>query len=693
MYTSHNATAHALSLYEIRIHIAQFLSRKDIASTIRVSQQWNESFYPFLFITTSISNTTKDPPLELLQQHAHLIRNLDFCSRPWRRILPPEYFFLRGCSRLTKLTCGFKDAVNYDITDLEKMNIELPAELYHYEDPAIVSSDDDFDSLFDFDDHDVTTQTLITTAPIVMTSTVTAPGLVTVADTVATMMTTNAVILPDTVTTTAAEQNSMQFTLSTNSPTPKKKSIKSNPWDLACYFVSAHASSLRELVLSNVSPNIKFWETLGQECSMTLESLTLKSTMKSTLINRKTEAAFWMACRNLISLELECPHSPSYQYSPPASFPWSSGGASSIFSRMKKVKLMSRNPNQCYDVDFLTFCPKLETLEWGVNPKCGAVALERFALAMNATSTSHIFPATSSSQTLFTDIIQQTTMTTTAGTWPHLRSIGISCSSIKDHQFAAFLRSLTTTALTMLNVGGSGFRDHSMLAMRDCSHFITIREMCLDSCPYVTSKMVSTILISCPALEVFTAERLYVIDMEQDGSPPWACLNIRELYVNIDLINSELKQSNNAGVDIPEAEGGERNDERAKEMEKLHEAERQKLIIAQLAKLTKLRVLQISRGCLHYFRSGPAVGVELLLEKGLDQLAELSHLEEIYFSGWISRPAHLEAEWMLKHWKHLNVVHRGRYTVFFNKWGHDLKTMFAADQSHWNNQEAFDVFS
>ncbi|KAF9080149.1 hypothetical protein BGX27_005699, partial [Mortierella sp. AM989] len=37
--------------------------------------------------------------------------------------------------------------------------------------------------------------------------------------------------------------------------------------------------------------------------------------------------------------------------------------------------------------------------------------------------------------------------------------------------------------------------------------------------------------------------------------------------------------------------------------------------------------------------------VELLLEKGLDQLAELSHLEEIYFSGWISRPAHLEAEW------------------------------------------------
>ncbi|KAF9343062.1 hypothetical protein BGX26_006323 [Mortierella sp. AD094] len=271
------------------------------------------------------------------------------------------------------------------------------------------------------------------------------------------------------------------------------------------------------------------------------------------------------------------------------------------------------------------------------------------------------------------------------------------CSTIDDQQFSALLR--FTTSIVELFAVGSGFGDEAMLAMHERSHFMTVREMNLDGCLNVTSKMVNILLVSCPALEALSAEKLYVIDMAQDGSQPWACLNMRELCLNIDLFDPNQEQIESADNGVLEGEGGESDkganeaEEARKALKVLQVAERQSLIIAQLAKLRKLKVLYASRGCLDYIRGGPTECVEFVLEKGLDQLAGLTQLEEIYFSGWLRPPRLQEAEWMLKHWKRLKVVHRGLYTVHFDKWGHDLRAMFTANETFRYNQEAFDVFS
>ncbi|KAG0012554.1 hypothetical protein BGZ80_011665 [Entomortierella chlamydospora] len=344
------------------------------------------------------------------------------------------------------------------------------------------------------------------------------------------------------------EQNPSQPLKSAGSQPRKKIMTILDPWGLAHYFISAHASSLREIILTCSAPTLVFWETLARDCSMTLESLTLVTDR----IEQRVETAFWMACRNLISLDLEC-----------------------------------------------------EFRSW--------------------------------------------------------------------------------------------FGDETMRAMHERSHFMTVREMDLEHCPNVTSKMINTVLVSCPALEFLLAERFYVVDMAQDGSQPWACLNMRDLRLDIDLFDPYQEYIESADNDVLEGEGGESDKEanEAKEarksMEALQVAERQKLIMAQLAKLKKLRILYASQGYLDFYHGRPKECVEFILEKGLDQLAGLTQLEEIYFDCRSYTPCLPEAEWMLKHWKRLKIVHRGVYMVYLDKAGHDLRTMFTAPEGFEIDQEAFDV--
>ncbi|KAF9372804.1 hypothetical protein BGX21_004663 [Mortierella sp. AD011] len=225
--------------------------------------------------------------------------------------------------------------------------------------------------------------------------------------------------------------------------------------------------------------------------------------------------------------------------------------------------------------------------------------------------------------------------------------------------------------------------------MHERSHFMTLREIDLDMGRNVMSEMVNEFLVSCPALEVLSAEALYVADMAQDGSQPWACLNLRMLRVNIELFDPYQEHIENADNDL-EGEGSENDKEARESMEALQLAGRQRLIIAQLAKLKKLKVLYANRNRMGFWRSGPKECVEFTLEKGLDQLAGLTQLEQIYLGRW-DQPRLIEAEWMLNHWRQLKVVQRDLYRVCFDKSGHDLSAMFAAPEGLHDNQKEFDV--
>ncbi|KAG0001513.1 hypothetical protein BGZ80_003878 [Entomortierella chlamydospora] len=640
MHTPGEATAHALSLHEIRTHITQFLSLSDITKAIRVCRQWNDFFNPLVFNAFRIVGNRKNPPLEVLQKYVQYIHRLEFGALSVET--PPEYFFLQGCSNLTKLAYVIGNVPRYRVSDLLEKNIKIPMELY---DPNGDTKDlDDSDTGFGlFDNFDFVI--------------------------------------------TAKQDPSQPLTSMGLQP---GKATTLHPWELARYFVSVHASSLREITLTGSTPTLAFWETLARDCSMTLESLTLASGR----IEQRAETAFWMACRNLISLDLSCQF-PSCGRNEPTlhvkstSIPWLDENRPHFFPRMKNIVI--RIPQVHPLVELLKNSPNLESLDLTLSPNNIVRVLEtlttiaRFDLYSSASS----LPSSST-------LVRYTTTMSTGEIWTPFHSMSIYCWDISDQQFSALLR--FTTRVVNVFACDSGFGDEAMQVMHERFHFMTVREMNLDKCPNVTSKMVNTLLVSCSALEALSADRLYVVDMVQDGSQPWACLNMRELCLNIDLFDPYQGHIESADNDVLEEEGSE-NDEGAnvaeeagKSMEALQVAERQRLIIAQLAKLRKLKVLCTNRECMDSQDNGPTECVEFILEKGLDQLARLTQLEEIHFSG-LERPPRLsEAEWMLKHWKQLRIVHRDRYTVYFDRWDHDLRVMFAAPDGIDNDQKEFDVF-
>ncbi|KAF9160982.1 hypothetical protein BGX20_002313 [Mortierella sp. AD010] len=642
MHTPGEATAHALSLYEIRAHIAQFLSFSDITKAIRVCQQWNDFFHPLLFNAFKIAGNRKNPPLEVLQKYARYIHRLEFDALSAQA--PPQYFFLQGCSNLTKLAFRIGNVPQYRVSDLLEENIQIPLELY---DPNGDTEEDSEENTEDSDDPDTGYVTFDNLIPI-----------------------------------TAVEQDSSQ-------PLTRPRRVAMlHPWELACYFVSLHASSLREITLTCNTPSLAFWETLVRDCSMTLESLTLNT----ALIEKKAEVAFWKACRNLVSLDLVCQYPPFGGYQP-SYFPWPDENGADFFPRMKNIVI--RNTHVHPLVELLKNSPNLESLGLTLSPKNIVPVLEALTAA-SASSRFNLYPLASSLQTSST-LVHHTATTSIRKIWTSFQSMKILCwGGISDHQLSTLLR--FTTSTVSLFAGGTGFGEEAMQAMRERSHFMTIREMNLDKCLNVTSKMVNTVLVSCPALEALFAGRFYVVDMAQDGSQPWACLNMRELCLNIDLFDPYQEHIESANNDVLEKEGNESDkeandvEEARKSMEALQIAERQRLIIAQLAKLKKLKILYASQGYLDFYHGRPKECVEFILEKGLDQLAGLTQLEEIYFDSRSYTPCLAEAEWMLKYWKRLRIVHRGRYMVYLDRASHDLRTMFTAPDGFENDQEAFDVF-
>ncbi|KAF9148131.1 hypothetical protein BGX20_006446, partial [Mortierella sp. AD010] len=381
----------------------------------------------------------------------------------------------------------------------------------------------------------------------------------------------------------ATKQNPSQPLKSAGSQPRKRVKATLAPWELARYFVSLHASSLREITLTGCTPTLAFWETLARDCSMTLESLTLAIPQ----IEQGAETAFWMACRNLISLDLACEF-PSCDGNEPtldvkstsSSFPWPDGGRPHFFPRMKNI--MIRVPQSNSLVELLKNSPNLEFLGLRLSSKNIAYVLETLATVASASFRPGLCPSASSLPPS-SALVRHTTTMSTEKIWTPFHSMSIDCFGITDQQISDLLRFITR----VVNVFAfaTGFGDETMRAMHEYSHFTTVREMDLEHCPDVTSKMINTLLVSCPALETLSAERFYVVDMAQDGSQPWACLNMRDLRLDIDLFDPYQEHIESADNGVLKREGSEwgngarEAEEARKSMEALQVAERQRLII------------------------------------------------------------------------------------------------------------------
>ncbi|KAG0052679.1 cms1 ribosomal small subunit [Gryganskiella cystojenkinii] len=72
---------HPLGLLEIRLHIAQFLSKSSLKSCILVCQEWRETFAPWLWhdvVVQWVSHTETKPPVDKLVSNVQLMHRLEF---------------------------------------------------------------------------------------------------------------------------------------------------------------------------------------------------------------------------------------------------------------------------------------------------------------------------------------------------------------------------------------------------------------------------------------------------------------------------------------------------------------------------------------------------------------------------------------------------------------------------------------
>ncbi|KAF9431800.1 hypothetical protein BGZ76_011682 [Entomortierella beljakovae] len=654
-----DAIALALSVVEIKENIARYLHQVDLARLAKVSTEWRAVAHQLLYRDIKISTAGKTQPSpKLLQVNSQFIRTLEFNST-YAKILPIEYWFLRDCTRLKELSLiqqNHRKPLIYLNPDSQPLSLPVPPDLEDViasDNFRVKNNDDDDDDDDDLDDLDF--------------------------------------ILFDTPPST------------TPSP-PPAPTIGIIPfWDLTSKFVMSHKNTLQHISIANAPPLAVFWKVLAQELTSTLESLTIKCG-----IHVGSESDFWITCSNLISLDAKFYLvGPAISRIPPPFMPknWDEPPLGPregppFFPRLKNLDFSFNQTEFLYqDLALLKNCPSLETLAWkshpanaGAEPYLSKLAKMPSPYVYDTLESSH--PSYLQKNLLIQGDQQATAVSTnrmTTRMWPNLHSItlypiGIKSNDVRGEGIAELLLSMETPC-TQLDVNNSGFGDLSLSAIVNSMHAMSIKTISIRNCPYVTSSMIQMLLVSCQGLEEIDADKLYVIDMMHGENQLWRCMNLRVLSVVLDLADP-----NDLMKHRWENEEDRIAFEKQYEIQKPQIAERQKTIMMQLSRMKKLTFICASLCTIHHNRSAH-VGVEFTLDAGLDQLKGLTKMEELYFGGWYDTPHVAEAEWMLKYWEHLKIVHRGRYVVDFNKWGHDLEVMFAADQSYWSDQTEFMVYS
>ncbi|KAF9957198.1 hypothetical protein BGZ72_002079 [Mortierella alpina] len=204
-----------------------------------------------------------------------------------------------------------------------------------------------------------------------------------------------------------------------------------------------------------------------------------------------------------------------------------------------------------------------------------------------------------------------------------LKSLDISNGSVPDGEIAVMLQHLTL--LESLVVRESQFGRASLTAMLESTLKDQLQTLDLTDCDDVTPGMAIEILTSCRTLKSFSADRIRALDVIDNG--PWVCEDLEELRVVV-VGPSSLSPSETQG-----------------------------LVYSVMARLSKLRLLNLGRhgsGRKEWWRKSI---LDLSLANGLGQLEGLKELQEFDFCRMNHSLGMDEFKFMLRSWPKLQAMH------------------------------------
>ncbi|KAG0011809.1 hypothetical protein BGZ80_000414, partial [Entomortierella chlamydospora] len=131
-----------------------------------------------------------------------------------------------------------------------------------------------------------------------------------------------------------------------------------------------------------------------------------------------------------------------------------------------------------------------------------------------------------------------------SGAWPRLTCLDVLGEEFKDEGLCRVIESLPLP-LEKFMVRSTEFGHRSFNALMSAErHYNHIQELELAGCLDVTSCMIQQIMTKMPALENFSAYRLYVTDIlgtsttnrnDTKNNQEWVCTNLRALRLCIDM--------------------------------------------------------------------------------------------------------------------------------------------------------------
>ena len=200
----------------------------------------------------------------------------------------------------------------------------------------------------------------------------------------------------------------------------------------------------------------------------------------------------------------------------------------------------------------------------------------------------------------------------------------------KDADLATMLDAIPR--IEKLTLSHSRFGKKSIEALE--RHFPTLRDINLQGCEEVKSAMVQKILTSCPNLLSISAETLKYEDVIRQ---PWVCKKLQMFDVGLCI------------------ETGDPRKRKQQEPETYLEPHRQ--VYERLSQQTELRYLSVCSSIVPYFGNF----INLSLEAGMGQLKTLEKLKFFscklaLFEAVNSDKGFECVEWMLQHWKRLEVL-------------------------------------
>ncbi|KAF9426150.1 hypothetical protein BGZ76_002881 [Entomortierella beljakovae] len=388
----------------------------------------------------------------------------------------------------------------------------------------------------------------------------------------------------------------------------------------------------------------------------------LTPTFNIVQLQLKTIYIDWGAIARLKTLkDLRISDCDTYIYSVASDF-WGQESVPSLESLCLINVMITEFPSQDHDQEHTTFniplFPNIKSLEIELMAKIP----ERIQLELIKNCPSmetfrfRAFSRQHPHSTISKDIVQLAVN----GAWPKLRDFHYDGPNMSEQNVTDLLKSFRM--LLQWDVPYIDFNPDCFQALT--CHFPTITRVNFVNCKRATSRMLLTILSSCPQLTKFRGHTLLPKDIIQ--SKRWICTSLMtfSVYIDFDSIKDEDDESMDLGLssapntmgDIPQEEEGE---EGCKAIDHSVSGYR-KLIFERIGQLYNLRILMIGvdpeASYLNDKRLFTNSTVRFKLGEGLENLIGLKKLEILGTIKNFDIMTVEDVEWMKTHWKRLTEV-------------------------------------